>query len=100
MIGFLLIAAFAAAQGFAVLVTAAIALHLLGASSWQAKFLAMAVSYIAWIAFTVGGYSLLGGEGGFMDGFGMLLLLCFTALVSSFIWLVLWTIYDAKMARG
>jgi hypothetical protein len=51
----------------------------------------MAVSYVAWITLTISGYALLGGDGGLMDGFGMVLVLCFTALVSTFIYLVIWT---------
>ena len=94
MIGLVLIAGFAAAQGFAVLLTAALTLHLMNKSSAIAKLIAMALSYVGWVTFTVVGYSLLGGEGGQMDGFGLVLFLCFTALVSSFLYLLAWTAFD------
>ncbi len=96
MIGSILVIAFAAAQGFVVLATAAVALHLLKKSSALAKFTAMAASYVAWVTFTISGYSMLGGEGGLMDGFGLVLFLCFTALVSSFIYLVAWSVFDRR----
>jgi multidrug transporter EmrE-like cation transporter len=94
VIGLILIVSFAAAQGFAVLLTAAFGLHLLKRSSSLAKFVSMALSYAGWVTFTIVGYSLLGGEGGLMDGFGLVLFLCFTALISSFLYLVAWTVFD------
>jgi len=56
----------------------------------------MAISYIAWITFTITGYTLLGGEGGMMDGGLFVLMLCFSALISSFVYLVIWMSTTAK----
>lgn len=83
---------FFAVQGLAVLVTAAIAVKLLRIDHWSVKIAAMLVSYLAWIAFTLSGYAVLGGEGGLMDGFGMMLMLCFTALLSSAFWTAAWLV--------
>jgi hypothetical protein len=83
---------FFAAQGFAVLLTAALALKLLRVEHWSAKIAAMFVSYLAWITFTLSGYAMLGGEGGLMDGFGMMLFLCFTALLSAAFWTAAWLV--------
>jgi hypothetical protein len=96
--GVILIVLFAAAQGAAVFGTAFLALRLIGTSHWFAKAVAMALSCVAWITFTIVTYTLLGGEGGLMDGFGMVLVLCFTAMISSFFYLILWTL--AGFAKG
>lgn len=82
--------AFFAAQGGAVFATACWGLHRLGTDHWLAKVAAMAVSYAGWIIFTFIVYALIGGEGGYMDGFALLLSLCWTALVSSFLYLLAW----------
>jgi hypothetical protein len=82
--------AFAAAQGGAVFATAWWGLRRLGTDHWLAKAAAMAVSYAAWIAFTLLLYTLMGGQGGYMDGFALLLSLCWTALVSSGLYLAAW----------
>ncbi|WP_257543567.1 hypothetical protein [Sphingopyxis sp. DBS4] len=87
----LLLLLFPIAQGAVIFGTAYLWLRMLETSSRSAKASAMAVSYAVWIAVTIGGYTMLGGEGGLMDGFGLVLILCFTALLSSFVYLVLWT---------
>ena len=83
---------FMVAQGAAVFGTAYLALRLLKTSHWLAKVAAMIVSYFVWVAVTLVGYMLLGGEGGLMDGFGFLLILCVTAAISSFVYLLIWTL--------
>ncbi len=81
-----------AAQGAVVFGTAYIALRLIRTSHWLAKVLAMVVSCLAWIAFTITGYVLLGGDGGLMDGFGFILMLCFSATIGSIAYLLIWTL--------
>ena len=92
LLGILFLLMFMAAQGAAVFGTAWLMLRLLKTSNWIAKLFAMAICYVAWCAFTITGYALLGGEGGLMDGFGMILGLCILALISSFVFLVAWTV--------
>jgi hypothetical protein len=101
MLGLLLGIAFAALQGAAVFLTANIGLRLAKVSSLWARPLAMALACVGWIAITVGGYALLGGEGGLMDGFGFVLSLRFACIVSSLIYAVAWTVQGAfKKARS
>jgi hypothetical protein len=87
---------FVAAQGGVVFAVAWWLTRRFGAGHASAKATAMAVSYAAWIGLTVLVYALLGGEGGLMDGFGLLLFLCFTALVSSLVYLVVWTLTGVR----
>jgi len=89
----LIILAFAAAQGFAVFATAYLGLRLIRNAHWLAKIGAIALSYPTWIAATVVGYFMIGGDGSFMKGFSIVLILCFTALVSSFVYLLAWLIW-------
>ncbi|HKQ44747.1 MAG TPA: hypothetical protein VJS47_05070 [Rhizomicrobium sp.] len=81
---------FMAIQGAVVFATARWSLRFLKVSHWFGKITAMSISYTAWIVFTIAGYTVLGGEGGLMDGFGLVLFLCFTAMISSFVYLVAW----------
>jgi hypothetical protein len=81
---------FMAVQGAVVFGTARLGLQLLKVSHWVAKVTAMSISYVAWIAFTITAYALPGGDFGLMDGFGLVLFLCFTALISSFVYLLIW----------
>jgi hypothetical protein len=83
---------FIGAQGAAVFGTALLVLWLLKISHWFAKIAAMALSYIAWVSLTLCVYFGLGGDGGFMDGFMMVILLCLTALMSSGAYLLAWII--------
>jgi len=59
----------------------------------------MALSCVGWIAITLGGYTLLGGEGALLDGFGLLLFLCLTCIASSLIYLVAWTVPAFRRVR-
>lgn len=83
--------AFVVAQGAAVFSTAWLGLRFLRRSGGPAKGLAIGSSYVGWIGMTVGGYCLLGGDGGLMDGMGFLLFLCLTCAVSSLAYLNAWT---------
>ena len=87
---FLFAIMFVAAQGFAVVSTALIVAKFLGITRWFGKIAAVLISYAGWITFTLIGYAIFGGEGGFMDGFGLMLMLCFTALLSSMFWTAAW----------
>jgi hypothetical protein len=91
LIGFVLaLLAFVVAQGAAIFSTAFVALRMLRLRHWLANAPAMCVSYIAWIAFTIAGYSYTGGDGSFMKGFTVVILLCCTAAISSFLYLIAW----------
>jgi len=96
ILGAILILVFMAAQGGVVFGTAYLALRLFKTSHWLSKLFAMAISYAGWVTFTIAGYSLLGGGGGLMDGFGMVLMLCFFALISSLVYLVVWTVKGSR----
>ena len=87
---------FVAAQGAVIFGTAFLALRLLKTSHWMAKGAAMIASYALWSTFTIVGYFLLGGDGGLMDGFGMIVGLCITALISSIVYLVVWTVRGVR----
>ena len=76
-----------------------LALRIVRSAHWLAKLAAIAVSCVAWITLIIGGYALAGGDGGLMDGFGMVLFLCFTALVSTFIYLVVSTWWQPSSER-
>jgi hypothetical protein len=82
-----------AAQGGVVFATAWLALWLMKRRSIVAKVLAMAVSWAAWIAFTLAAYILPGGSGGLMEGFGLVLVLCVTATVSTVAYLAVWILW-------
>jgi hypothetical protein len=93
---------FVAAQGGVIFLTAFVGLRVLKTNHWLAKIFSMAVSYAAWILLTISGYFMLGGEGGLMDGFGFVLTLCFSALVSSGIYTVGWVLapFIRRSAHG
>jgi phage shock protein PspC (stress-responsive transcriptional regulator) len=38
---------------------------------------------------------MIGGDGGLMDGFGLILILCFTASISALIYLIAWAALPA-----
>ncbi|QIL02199.1 hypothetical protein G7078_04965 [Sphingomonas sinipercae] len=90
IIGITALLLFVAAQGLVVFVSAYLILRVVGSTSWAAKGAAMLISYVIWVAVTIVGYSLIGGDGGLMDGFGMVLTLCFCALISSIVYLLVW----------
>jgi hypothetical protein len=86
---------FMAAQGGVIFLTARWVLHRRKIAHWTGKIAAMLISYMAWISFTIAAYILLGGEAGFMDGFGLVLTLCFGALISSFVYLLIWLLHPS-----
>ena len=90
LIGVAIIALFMAAQGGAIFATAFAARRLLRATGPGSKVGAMTASWAFWIALTIGGYAALGGDGGLMDGFGMLLTLCFLSIFSSAAYAAIW----------
>ena len=63
-LGLVTILLFAVAQGAAIFATAFLGLRILRADHRLARVPAMTISYAAWIAFTITGYGLLGGEPG------------------------------------
>ncbi len=81
---------FVALQGAVIFVTARLGLRLMRVSHWLGKVAAMLLSYFGWIFFTIMGYLLTGGDAGLFDGLGAVLLLCFTALISSLLYLIAW----------
>jgi hypothetical protein len=85
-----------ALQGGAVFGTATLALKLLKTTHWLAKITAMAASWLAWIAFTIGGYLYTGDSGGVMEGGAMVLLLCLACLISSLVYLVAWMLWPRR----
>ena len=91
---------FVTAQGAAVFITAFVVLRVLRNSHWLAKLAAMIFSYSVWIALTLWGYFALGGDGSFMKGFAIVLLLCATALVSSTIYLMGWLFWPCLSKIG
>jgi hypothetical protein len=98
LLGVLFLLAFMAAQGGVIFATAYLVLRLLKTSHWMAKGAAMIASYVLWSVLTISGYFLIGGDGGLMDGFGMILGLCITALFSSIVYLAIWTIKGREVA--
>lgn len=89
---------FAALQGAVIFVTARFGLRLMRSSRWFEKVIAMMLSYFGWTILTLAGYMLLGGEGGLLDGFGFVLILCLTALVSSSVYSAIWVLCPSKDA--
>jgi hypothetical protein len=98
MIGLALALLFIIAQGAAVFGTAWIGTRLIGTSSRLAKAAAMALSYVGWAAFTLAAYACFGGDAGFFDGFGLILFLCFTALISSLVYGLAWAFWPTPRA--
>lgn len=90
---------FMAAQGAVVFLTARWGLRHLEISHWPGKIAAMVISYIAWILFTFAAYTLSGGEGGLMDGFGLVIVCFFSAMISSFVYLLIWLFYPSKTVQ-
>ena len=86
-------AIFVAAQGAVIFGSAFLFLRAFKMSYWLAKFLAMLVSYVAWVVFTVIGYGALGGGFGMMHGGLLLFGLTVTALISSVGYLLVWTFW-------
>ena len=83
--------AFVAAQGGTIFLTAWIIKRQFKLiNAW--KPVLMLASYLFWTLGTVVAYTALGGGGGLFEGFGLLLTLFFTALISAFVYAVIWTV--------
>jgi hypothetical protein len=100
LFGLLLMLFFALAQGGVIFVTALLCTRLIRANSNLAKLGLMLASYAFWIVLTIAGYTMLGGDGGLMDGFGLVLMLCFSALISTFIYAVVWALVPSKSDKA
>lgn len=85
-----LLIAFSALQGAAVFLIAFLACRILGKTDRLSNLLSMSVSWLLWITLTIGGYRLLGGSGAIMEGFGLIMVLCLFATLSSLAYLFLW----------
>ena len=91
---------FGTLQGLVVFLTAFLARRLLRKSGWLSKILSMTAACVFWIVGTLAAYVLLGGDGGLMDGFGLLLVLFFNCCIASAIVLAIWlTRPDAEMSQ-
>jgi len=99
-IGLFLMLAFFAAQGGAIFATAFLCLRRLGADQRLNRLPAIMVSYAVWIMFTLIGYFMLGGEGGLMDGFGLVLMLCVTALISALVYAAVRSFVPSREREG
>ena len=102
VVGLLIWLLFLAAQGGVIFATAFFCLKKFGWTHWFAKCAAMTVSWFLWVVITFVGYFMLGGDGGFMDGAGMIMMLCFSALISTVIFSVGWIVvpYARRSANG
>ncbi len=81
------------AQGAVIFATAYLALHLLKTRHPAAKVLAMALSWLLWIVLTCVAYFATGGDGSFMKGFAVILMLCVTASGASVAYLAVWMLW-------
>lgn len=95
-----LIALVVAAQGAVIFATALLALHLLKTRHPAAKILAMALSWFVWVMITCTGYFATGGDGSFMKGFAIVLLLCVTAAGASLAYLAGWILWPLIQRKG
>ncbi len=95
----LLLVPFIALQGAVIFETARRSLKVMRISHWLGKIVATILSYFGWISLTIAGYMLLGGDGGLMDGFGFILILCFTAMISTLVYLLIWLLWPFKGER-
>jgi hypothetical protein len=90
-LGLLMFIPFMAAQGIAIFATAFLASRVLRTgNSVLSRLVLMAMSWIAWIVFTIAGYTMLGGEGGFMDGFGLVWMLCLMSTIPTTVLAAIW----------
>jgi hypothetical protein len=88
----LLFVLFTALQGAVVFETARRSLRLVRVSHWLGKIVAMFLSYLGWISLTIAGYTLTVGDASLFPTrpLGAVLVLCFTAMVSSSVYLIIW----------
>lgn len=92
----LLALAIACVQGLVIFGSAYAVWHWRDISNGWLKPPLMFLSWLAWCLLTIGGYAMLGGDGGLMDGFGLILVLCITALLGSLIFLLGWLLVPPK----
>jgi hypothetical protein len=87
---------FMAAQGIAIFATAFLASRVLRIrNTVLSRLILMAMSWITWIIFTIGVYAMLGGEGGFMDGFGLVWMLCLMSTIPTTVFATIWALWPA-----
>jgi len=94
------VAGLAAAQGAVVFGTAWLAARIFRWTSSVAKLGAVAASYVLWAGFPMFAYFQIGGDGGLMDGFGMILAVAAIGFVGSVGFAILWVVMSAKKARS
>ncbi|MBB4615523.1 hypothetical protein [Novosphingobium taihuense] len=82
----------ASVQGLVVFGSAYALWHWRGFSNVWLKAPLMLMSWLGWCILTIAGYAALGGDGGLMDGFGLVLILCITALLGSLLFLLGWVL--------
>lgn len=83
-------------QGAAIFATAFGVAYFFGLKSAWWKPILMLASWFGWAALTITGYLATGGDGGLMDGFGMILTLCFTALISALVFTAGWCLIGSQ----
>jgi len=88
-----MMAAFVMAQGGAVFVTALVLYRMTGASSWFRKIELLALSFLAWILFTL--LFFFWGVSSYIVFFG----LASTCLMSSLVYLAIWLAAPLFMAK-
>lgn len=95
-LGLLMLIPFMALQGIATFATAFLASRVLRiGNTVLSRLMLMTMSWIAWIVFTIGGYAMLGGEGGFMDGFGLVWVLCLMSTIPTTVFATIWALRPA-----
>lgn len=100
VVSLLALAPFMAAQGAAIFTTAFLTARLLRTDTALSKILQMVLSWLAWVVLTIGGYTLFGGEGGLMDGFGLILMLCSISVIPTAIFTVFWVIWPKAQIKA
>jgi len=100
VVSLLALAPFMAAQGGAIFATAFLSALLLRTNTAPSKILQMGLSWLGWVVLTIGGYMLLGGEGGLMDGFGLILMLCSMSVIPTTICTVVWVIWPKVQLKA
>jgi hypothetical protein len=85
---------FAVAQGGVVFITAWLLSSFVKSQSCLSKLGLMLASYCIWAAITLGGFYTMmgGGSGGLFEGMGFPMILCITALLSSLVYAVIWSL--------
>lgn len=100
-LGLLMFIPFMMAQGIAIFATAFLASRVLRiGNAVPSRLVLMAMSWIAWIIFTIGGYTMLGGEGGFMDGLGLVWMLCLMSTIPAVVFATIWALWPATSCNA